>query len=119
MMNDDGHDGDFASVVWDTPASGGPSSNEPQRDQRATSPSEGGPSSMRRASASGPSAASNAGGAAAQAGDASGANANASAGRYWIKLSAGEPTKMLEGTKDAYVSYAVKGEVGLPRYLSL
>lgn len=37
--------------------------------------------------------------------------AAAASGRYWIKATVTEPVKMLEGTKDAYVAYNVKGEV--------
>ena len=118
-MNDDGHDGDFASVVWDTPASE-PSSA--QRDQHGSSTGQGeGPSSgslARRASRSGSAAPRDASEPQQHSNDGSGVRRSPSkerdvqnAGRYWIKLSAGEPTKMLEGTKDAYVSYLVKGEV--------
>lgn len=119
MMTDDAHDGDFASVVWDTPAED-PSSANAQRDgtQRGEGPSSG---LARRASGTA--------GHSAAAGGARGAEQQQqigiarspsterdaqNAGRYWIKLSAGEPTKMLENTKDAYVSYLVKGEVSLP-----
>lgn len=111
-MNDDGHDGDFASVVWDTPVASDASA--PQRDQSATSPSDGGPSSglARRASGNAASNASTGTSGEQHAPDAAARERDAqNAGRYWIKLSAGEPTKMLEGTKDAYVSYNVKGEV--------
>lgn len=142
MMSEHDNDGEFASVVWDTPdaanksanagghgdnggeqppssstggttggAGAGTTSNADHQDYTQSTSSSahmmhraGSTASHHTTTTTGASA-GHASGAAAAAGDASGS------GRYWIKASVIEPVKMLEGTKDAYVAYNVKGEV--------
>lgn len=137
-MSEHDNDGEFASVVWDTPeaanqsaaarknhsssGAGEPSSSTSgeavttaNTDQDYTSSHGIGTSSLQRAgsTASNNAAAAGIGGAShADAGGAGGSGSGSNTGRYWVKASVVEPVKMLEGTKDAYVAYNVKGEVG-------
>ncbi|KAK9894591.1 hypothetical protein P389DRAFT_98607 [Cystobasidium minutum MCA 4210] len=144
MMSEHDNDGEFASVVWDTPeaanqsaaarknhsssGAGEPSSSTSgeavttaNTDQDYTSSHGIGTSSLQRAgsTASNNAAAAGIGGAShADAGGAGGSGSGSNTGRYWVKASVVEPVKMLEGTKDAYVAYNVKGETNLPQYAS-
>lgn len=116
-MNDTEHqDGEFASVVWDTPEDAPSGSgartgtlageedgytvhqeqNEGSSSSQQPPQRPGGGESSRRASGS--------------------ANVRASTskerdGRYFIEAVVSDPLKKLEGTKEAFISYAVKGEV--------
>ena len=113
-MQDLANDGEFASVVWDTTDTA-PSGSSTSHQQNVENPLDHGrrddaqPStstaagvvdaaSRRRSTSSGPSSATR--------------NQHDKAdGRYFVQASVVEPQKMLENTKDAYVSYGIRGEV--------
>ena len=108
MMNEQDNDGEFASVLWDTPDFANRQNQEGNahiessrhRQLQASHGVDGDSSQMdRRASGLLPPSTPN------------GAPGSSASGRYWIKAGLGEAVKMLEGTKDAFVSYSVLGEV--------
>jgi len=122
MMTDQSNDGEFASVVWDTPDEAqkqGDAASNPLDSATTSSAAAGGTTADHRSEGgemarrsshgdSGPSGVPIPGGS-ASAGPSS--SSGAAAGRYYIKATVGDPTKMLEGTKDAFITYMVKGEV--------
>jgi sorting nexin-4 len=110
-MMDEHNDADFASVMWDTPADNKPSSSSSAAAavQNQPSPLDRRPSSSSYRNNAAPG----------QQGPGNSSSGNdglpqppiSANGRYWIKASVSEPVKMLEGTKDAFISYSVTGEV--------
>ena len=127
-MTDEGNEGDFASVIWDKEPSGydsqaaGPLQQRHSGDAAAAGASGGASHGStgdgglaRRASSSGANRTGSAGPDGAEGGSAAGPSSSSSdaqsQGRYAIRITVSEPVKMLEGTKDAYISYRVKGEV--------
>ena len=107
-MNDQDNDGEFASVIWDTP--------EGARDGKGQDASSAIESSPRRHISAAQNPAGDGSSGYELNGDSSLSTGNAvpsssASGRYWIKATVGDAVKMLEGTKDAFVSYTVKGEV--------
>lgn len=140
MMSEHDNDGEFASVVWDTPEDANQSASS-RNAEPSTSASGARGNGASSASSSSPAAAvaggdsnynaagtssstpaashqlhragSTSSNAAAATSAGPAGTAESSTGRYWIKASVVEPVKMLEGTKDAYVAYNVKGEVRL------
>jgi hypothetical protein len=139
MMSEHDQDGEFASVVWDTSddakqsaatvkastsgaadrgegsssnaVCGINSSNGAQGQGRRTSynndANENGNNTTSNNMNRVASSSSRMGGTAT----GSDSHAHAQSGRYWVRATVAEPVKMLEGTKDAYIAYTVKGEV--------
>lgn len=141
MMSEHDNDGEFASVVWDTPDAANKSANAgghgDNGGEHLPSSSTGGTTGagagadhqdytqstssssshmMHRAGSTASHHTTTTGASAGHAGAAAAAGDASGSGRYWIKASVVEPVKMLEGTKDAYVAYNVKGEVGPERF---
>lgn len=132
MMSEHDNDGEFASVVWDTPetankAAGGAAEASSSTGGAGALGALGGgteqggentshghtlPTSSTSTLHRGASQSSTGYNAdRAEAPTSASTNNDTAAGRYWIKASVGDAVKMLEGTKDAYVAYNVKGEV--------
>lgn len=116
MMAEHDHNEGFASVAWDRETDGGPFGSSALAAGADGHLNDGVASTSHQAGTSGSGSSSNAGRLASTGRRTSSTGPAArqqqdTDGRYYIKAGVRDPLKMHENTKDAYVSYCIKGEV--------
>ncbi|KAL7003952.1 intercellular trafficking and secretion [Cystobasidiomycetes sp. EMM_F5] len=121
MMAEHDHNEGFASVAWDRETDGGPFGSSALAAGADGHLNDGVASTSHQAGTSGSGSSSNAGRLASTGRRTSSTGPAArqqqdTDGRYYIKAGVRDPLKMHENTKDAYVSYCIKGETNLPQY---